>query len=69
MSQPIVGMDLADLREALGPRQPAYRARQIYDAVYRRGASDLIKITTLPSTVRQDLEGRHGLGLPSIEHL
>jgi 23S rRNA (adenine2503-C2)-methyltransferase len=69
MSQPIVGMDLADLREALGPEQPAYRARQIYDAVYRRGASDLVQITTLPSQVRSDLEARHGLGLPRIERL
>ena len=69
MSQPIVGMDLADLREALGPEQPAYRARQIYDAVYRRGASDLVQITTLPSPVRQNLEARHGLGLPHVEHL
>jgi 23S rRNA (adenine2503-C2)-methyltransferase len=69
MSQPIVGMDLADLREALGPDQPSYRARQIYDAVYRRGASDLVQITTLPSGVRSDLEARHGLGLPHIDHL
>jgi 23S rRNA (adenine2503-C2)-methyltransferase len=69
MFQPIVGMDLADLREALGPEQPAYRARQIYDAVYRRGASDLVQITTLPSQVRSDLEARHGLGLPCIERL
>jgi 23S rRNA (adenine2503-C2)-methyltransferase len=69
MSQPIVGMDLADLREALGPEQPAYRARQIYDAVYRRGASDLVRITTLPSEVRKNLESRHGIGLPHVERL
>jgi 23S rRNA (adenine2503-C2)-methyltransferase len=69
MSQPIVGMDLADLREALGPEQPAYRARQIYDAVYRRGASDLVQITTLPAQVRSELENRHGIGLPQVERL
>ena len=39
MSQPLVGMDLADLREALGPDQPGYRARQIYDALYREPSS------------------------------
>lgn len=69
MSQPIVGMDLADLREALGPEQPAYRARQLYDAVYRRGASDFVQITNLPAEVRSDLESRHGLGLPLVERL
>ena len=69
MSQPIVGMDLADLREALGPQQPPYRARQVYDAVYRNGAADLVQITTLPVQIRADLESRHGLGLPRIERL
>ena len=33
MSEPLVGMDLTDLREALGPDQPGYRARQIYEAL------------------------------------
>lgn len=69
MSQPIVGMDLADLREALGPEQPAYRARQVYDAVYRRGASDLIQITTLPVQIRGDLAARHSLGLPRVDRV
>jgi len=69
MSQPIVGMDLADLREALGPEQPAYRARQVYDAVYRHGASDLIQITALPSKIRTALASRHGLGLPGVDRV
>ncbi len=62
-------MDMADLREALGPGQPAYRARQLYDAVYRRGASDLVQITNLPSELRSGLEARHGLGLPAIDRM
>ena len=62
-------MDMADLREALGPGQPAYRARQLYDAVYRRGASDLVQITNLPSELRSGLESRHGLGLPAIDRM
>jgi 23S rRNA (adenine2503-C2)-methyltransferase len=66
MPQPIVGMDLADLLDALGPEQPAYRARQVYDAVYRRGASQLVQITTLPAGLREGLESRHGLGLPEV---
>jgi 23S rRNA (adenine2503-C2)-methyltransferase len=69
MPQPIVGMDLADLREAFGPDQPAYRAQQVYDAVYRRQTADLVQITTLPAAVRDELSARHAMGLPSVERL
>jgi 23S rRNA (adenine2503-C2)-methyltransferase len=62
-------MDLADLREALGQDQPAYRARQIYDALYRGGVCDLVQITTLPARLREDLAGRHAVGLPEIAHV
>jgi 23S rRNA (adenine2503-C2)-methyltransferase len=66
MPQPLVGMDLADLREALGPEQPGYRAKQIYDALYRRQAADLVHISTLPQGLRLDLAARHTVGLPEI---
>ena len=66
MPQPLVGMDLDDLRQALGPEQPAYRARQIYDALYRGQAPDLVHISTLPQALRQDLAARHTVGLPEI---
>jgi 23S rRNA (adenine2503-C2)-methyltransferase len=69
MPQPIVGMDLADLREALGSDQPAYRARQLYEGVYRGQASDLIQISTLPAGLRQDLALRHEVGLPAVSRL
>jgi 23S rRNA (adenine2503-C2)-methyltransferase len=69
MLQPIVGMDLADLREAFGPDQPAYRAQQVYDAVYRRQTPDLIQITTLPAAVRDELSSHYAMGLPLVEHL
>ncbi len=67
MSQAIVGMDLADLREAIGPDQPSYRAQQIYEAVYQRQAADLVQIRTLPAAVREGLAARHEMGLPSVE--
>src|SRR5437899_4599986 len=67
MSQPLVGMDLKDLSEALGPDQPKYRARQIYDALYRKQAPDLVHITALPAGMRHDLAARHPVGLPEIE--
>jgi 23S rRNA (adenine2503-C2)-methyltransferase len=66
MPQPLVGMELTDIREALGPKQPAYRAKQIYDALYRGQTSDLVQITTLPQGLRQDLAAQHTVGLPGI---
>ena len=69
MPQPIVGMDLADLREALGPDQPPYRARQLYQAVYSGQASDLVRISTLPAGLRQSLASGHELGLPVVSRI
>jgi 23S rRNA (adenine2503-C2)-methyltransferase len=66
MPQPLVGMDLADLREALGPEQPGYRARQIYDAIYRKQAADLVQISTLPARMREEFAGQHPVGLPVV---
>src|ERR1035441_1668799 len=67
--QPLVGMDLAGLREALGPGQPAFRARQIYEAIYSQQASDPIQISTLPLDMRRDLAGRHSIGLPGVANV
>ena len=50
MSQSLVGMDLHDLREALGPDQPQYRARQVYDALYRQQVPDLVQTTRVGIT-------------------
>ena len=69
MSQPLVGMDLTDLREALGPDQPGYRARQIYDALYRTPAGSIEQISSLPSRLRQELAAEHAFGLPEVDQL
>jgi 23S rRNA (adenine2503-C2)-methyltransferase len=69
MAQPLVGMDLGDLREALGPGQPGYRAQQLYQAIYREQASDLVQISTLPARIREDLAARHAIGLPQVAQL
>ena len=69
MSQPLVGMDLTDLGKALGPGQPGYRARQIYQALYHDQAADLVAISTLPVHLRQELAERHALGLPTVDRL
>ena len=64
MPQALVGLELPDLQEALGDDQPAFRARQIYDAVYRQKVSDLVQISTLPANLRKELAARLSLGLP-----
>jgi 23S rRNA (adenine2503-C2)-methyltransferase len=69
MSQPLVGMELDDIREALGPEQPGYRAKQLYEAIYRGQASELSKITTLPVPMRRHLAESLALGLPEIAQL
>ena len=64
MPQAIVGLELSDLQEALGEAQPRFRARQVYDAVYRQKVSDLVQITTLPVTLRKELASKLAIGLP-----
>ena len=64
--QPLVGMELSELREALGGDQPAYRARQLYEALYRGQSKDLVQISTLPVRTREQLAGQHSFGLPEI---
>ena len=66
MAEAIVGMDLADLRELLGPDQPAYRARQIYEAVYRAQTYDIAQMAMLPGRMREALAGRIAVGLPEV---
>ena len=66
MSQLLVGMELEEMREAVGPEQPGYRAKQIYEAVYRGQASGLAEITTLPVAMRRRLAENLAMGLPEI---
>jgi len=66
---PLIGMDLADLREALGADQPAFRARQVYQALYQQQQCDLVQISALPARLRAELAERHPVGLPEIERL
>jgi 23S rRNA (adenine2503-C2)-methyltransferase len=60
-------MELVDLRSALGNTQPAFRAKQIYDAVYRLRLTDLSAISSLPKPLREQLERQLPLGLPEID--
>jgi 23S rRNA (adenine2503-C2)-methyltransferase len=66
MAQAIVGLELPDLQATLGPEHPAFRARQVYDAVYRQRVLDLVQITNLPVSLRKELASRLAVGLPAL---
>lgn len=71
MRQAIVGMELADitaaLDRALGSPQPAFRSRQIYDAVYRQKVAEIAAISNLPKPLRAQIEEALPLGLLEID--
>ncbi|HEU5248606.1 MAG TPA: hypothetical protein VFW15_01345, partial [Thermoanaerobaculia bacterium] len=45
---------------------PAYRGRQIFDALHRRGARSAAAIHELPRELRERLEQEMPIGLPEI---
>jgi 23S rRNA (adenine2503-C2)-methyltransferase len=60
-------MELSELQEVLGSGQPTYRARQLYDALYRKQVANLSEISTLPQVIRFQLLTDRVLGLPALE--
>ena len=63
--QPLVGLELPDLQQLLANRQPAFRARQIYEAVYRQKVADLAQVSTLPASFRDELRESYKVGIPT----
>jgi 23S rRNA (adenine2503-C2)-methyltransferase len=55
-------MEVADIAAAIGPEHPRFRARQIYEAVYRHRVTDLHLVSTLPKLLR----GQLPVGVPEI---
>ena len=66
MSQALLGKELTEIEELLGPEQPRFRARQVYHALYQQRVPDLVQIFTLPANLRDKLAARHRVGLPEI---
>ncbi len=60
-------MELSELRQALPPELPAFRAAQLYHAIYRDKAADLVQITTLPAKIRNELASTSEVGLPLLQ--
>lgn len=69
MPQTLLGMELSEIREVLGPDQPDYRSRQLYAALYGRGIPDLVQISTLPQKLRERLIAGHRVGLPALDRV
>src|SRR5207245_8030818 len=67
MPQAIVGMELVDIQAALGDTLPTFRARQIYDAVYRQRVTHLGEVSNLPKALRERLAQDFPLGMPAVE--
>lgn len=64
--QALVGMELGEieawLEQVCHGRQPRYRARQIYSAIYRQKLFNPLQISVLPKELRSRLH----LGLPEV---
>jgi 23S rRNA (adenine2503-C2)-methyltransferase len=63
----LVGMEVAELELLLGREHPRYRARQLYDALYRQQVAELSEVSALPKTLRNQLLTTHPVGLPTVE--
>ena len=50
--QPLLGMDLEDLRLILPPGEPPFRALQIYEALYKQRVSSFAGTSNLPAALR-----------------
>jgi 23S rRNA (adenine2503-C2)-methyltransferase len=57
--------EIDSLMESLGA--PRYRGRQIADWIYKKGVTDLDRMTNLPRELRGALAGRVSVDVPTIE--
>ena len=67
--QALVGMELSELRGVLPADQPAYRAAQVYRAIYHQKVTDLVQISSLPAKIRSQLASQTELGLPFADQV
>ncbi len=56
--------ELTELVAALG--QKPYRARQLWDALYKQRVAAVEEITTFPAALREALAAEHTIGLPEM---
>jgi 23S rRNA (adenine2503-C2)-methyltransferase len=65
----LLGLDLNELATLVEElNEPAYRAQQIFEGIYRQRSGSIEEISTLPARVRSDLVNRGtAIGWPRIE--
>ncbi len=59
-------MEVSELRQVLPAGEPAYRAEQLYRAIYHGKVDRLVQISTLPERLRTELAETAELGLPGL---
>jgi 23S rRNA (adenine2503-C2)-methyltransferase len=59
-------MEVSELRQMLPAGEPAYRAEQLYRAIYHGKVDRLVQISTLPERLRTELAENTELGLPAL---
>lgn len=67
MSQALVGMELNDLRQVLPAGEPAFRAEQVYRALYQQKVESLVQISSLPGRIRTELAAQAEVGLLELD--
>lgn len=63
----LIGKELPEITELLGDGVPRFRAKQIYEALYRQNVLSLDEATVLPAALRAELRERIELGRPAID--
>lgn len=66
MEAALIGLDAHEIRTLLGPAEPAFRSRQIYEGVYRNRVAGWDELTVLPKSLRAELAARVSFGLPEV---
>lgn len=68
--QPLLGLNRAEFAALVeNAGEPAYRAQQLLDAIYRQRVESLDEISTLPRQLRQKLQEQGAwVGLPAIQN-
>jgi 23S rRNA (adenine2503-C2)-methyltransferase len=65
-TQALIGLDAVEIGQILGPEQPAFRKRQVYQALYKQRVSGFEQVSTLPRDLRKRLKDQYAVGLPEV---
>ena len=66
MHLPLLGLESDEIRTLLPAGEPAFRARQIYEALYHQRATSFDEMTALSKGLREALERECSFGYPEL---